>query len=291
MSRFKIPLLLCVGFGLVFSCGKPQNSGTSSEGEYEGDSELSITIKGSDTVLPLAEEHGKNFMSLFPEASVKVVGGGSGVGIAALINNTTDIAMVSRNLNYQEKNSLALLGKTTERVVVAYDALAVVLHPKNPVKDLTLKDIERIYTGKITNWQELGGPDLQIVACSRELSSGTYEYFKEIALHNRAYADHVLKMPATSAIVETVASTPGGIGYVGVGYLTDAVVPARIWNRNIEEYVEPTLQHAQNNMYPIVRPLYLFFLQEDTGRLKAYIDFVLSEDGQALVTQVGYVPL
>ena len=252
---------------------------------------MSITIKGSDTVLPVAEEAADLFMKKNPDANLKVVGGGSGVGIAALINNTTDIAMVSRDLNHQERNSLALMGKSTERIILAYDALAVIVHPENPINQITIKELELIFTGKVTNWKELGGPDLAISPYSRESSSGTYEYFKEVAMHDREYAPHVLKMPATDDIVKAVRQNREAIGYVGVAYLEEPIKALKILNKTTEDYIEPTLANARSNVYPIVRPLYYFFLQEDTERLKPLIDFILSEEGQQIIEEVGYVPL
>ncbi|HAA22154.1 MAG TPA: phosphate ABC transporter substrate-binding protein, partial [Cytophagales bacterium] len=217
--------ILWASLGLMIACG-PSDSTNSAESSTSSSSSagkgLNITIKGSDTVLPVSQKERNRFMELNPEANVQVVGGGSGVGIAALINNTTDIAMVSRDLNYQEKNSLALLGKTTERVVLAYDALAVVVNPNNPMQQLSIKQLELIYTGKVQNWNELEdadgnpGPDMTIIPYSRETSSGTYEYFKEVAMHDREYAPNVLKVPSTQSIVTSVGETEGAIGYIGV---------------------------------------------------------------------------
>lgn len=275
----------------LYACSTSNSDQSLSQKGFSASDGSVFTIKGSDTVLPLAQEEARKFMSVYPESHLKVIGGGSGVGIAALINNTTDIAMVSRDLNYQEKNSLALIGKNTQRIVLAYDALAIVVHPDNPVKELTIKELELIYTGKIHNWSTLGGPDLPILPYSRETSSGTYRYFMEVAMHDRAYRSDVLKAPNNESIASAVAETPGGIGYVGVAYVSDAVQTVSIYNRTTEDYIHPTIANAQNNTYPIVRPLYFFFLQEDTDRLKPIIDYVLSEEGQKIIEEVGYVPL
>ncbi|MEL6538039.1 MAG: phosphate ABC transporter substrate-binding protein [Bacteroidota bacterium] len=292
--------ILWASLGLLIACGPSEStnsSGSSSATNSSGGKGLNITIKGSDTVLPVSQKERTRFMELNPEATVQVVGGGSGVGIAALINNTTDIAMVSRDLNYQEKNSLALLGKTTERVVLAYDALAVVVNPGNPMRKLTIKQLELIYTGKVKNWNELEdengnpGPDMEIIPYSRETSSGTYEYFKEVAMHDREYAPNVLKLPSTQTIVNSVGQNEGAIGYIGVAYINDEVAAVSILNKGTEYYIEPTISFAQDNSYPIVRPLYFFFLQEDTDRLKPFLDFILSEEGQNIIEEVGYVPL
>ena len=160
-------------------------------------------IKGSDTVLPIAQQTAERFMTLNPNARVTVTGGGSGVGISALLDETTDIAMASRGIKFSEKMKAKAAGEELEEIPVAYDALAVVVHPSNPVKQLTRRQLEDIFRGKITNWKQVGGDDRKIVVYSRETSSGTYEFFKESVLKNKNYMSSSLSMPATGAIIQS----------------------------------------------------------------------------------------
>ena len=164
-------------------------------------------IKGSDTVLPIAQQTAERFMTLNPNARVTVTGGGSGVGISALLDETTDIAMASRGIKFSEKMKAKAAGEELEEIPVAYDALAVVVHPSNPVKQLTRRQLEDIFRGKITNWKQVGGDDRKIVVYSRETSSGTYEFFKESVLKNKNYMSSSLSMPATGAIIQSVSQT------------------------------------------------------------------------------------
>ena len=169
-------------------------------------------IKGSDTVLPVAQQTAERFMNRNADSRVTVTGGGTGVGISALMDNTTDIAMASRPIKFSEKMKARAAQKNIEEVIVAYDALAVVVHPTNPVKQLTRQQLEDIFRGKITNWKQVGGEDRKIVVYSRETSSGTYEFFKESVLKNKNYMSSSLSMPATGAIIQSVSQTKGAIG-------------------------------------------------------------------------------
>ena len=180
-------------------------------------------IKGSDTVLPIAQQTAERFMILNPSARVTVTGGGTGVGISALLDQTTDIAMASRAIKFSEKMKVKAAGEDLAEVPIAYDALAVVVHPSNPVKQLTRQQLEDIFRGKITNWQQVGGDDRKIVVYSRETSSGTYEFFKESVLKNKNYMSSSLSMPATGAIIQSVSQTRGAIGYVGLAYVSPRI--------------------------------------------------------------------
>ena len=169
---------------------------------------LNITaqrIKGSDTVLPVSQETAEIFMKDDPDRRVTVTGGGTGVGISALMDNTTDIAMASRPIKFSEKMKLKAAKQEVEEVIIAYDALAVIVNPSNPVSQLTRQQLEAIFRGKITNWKQLGGPDMKIIVYSRETSSGTYEFFKESALKNKNYMSSSLSMPATGAVIQSVS--------------------------------------------------------------------------------------
>ncbi|MGB3083207.1 MAG: phosphate ABC transporter substrate-binding protein, partial [Saprospiraceae bacterium] len=174
-----------------------------------------LKIKGSDTVLPLAQKSAENFMKTHQDISIAVVGGGSGTGITALMDGNTDIAMSSRELKGEEKLKLLEKQIAIEVKTIAVDALAVIVHPENKVENLTREQLEKIYIGEITNWKEVGGADLTIVVYSRENSSGTYEFFKEHVMDKKNYASTVLNMPATGAIVQSISQTKGAIGYIG----------------------------------------------------------------------------
>ena len=248
-------------------------------------------IKGSDTVLPLTQTEAENYMNKNKSARITVTGGGSGVGISALMEGTTDIAMSSRKMKFDEKVKLQQAGKTTKEVLIAYDALSVVVHPSNKVTNLTREQVEAIFTGKITNWKEVGGADLKIVAYSRETSSGTYEFFKESVLKNKNYKNGILSMPATGAIIQSVGQTKGAIGYVGLAYLNKEVKPIHISYDKGKKYIEPSFTNAKNKSYPVVRPLFYYYDVKNEKKVKPFIDHILSAEGQKTVKDVGYIPV
>ena len=247
-------------------------------------------IKGSDTMLPLSQKAAESFMSKNPSKTVSVTGGGSGVGIAALVEGSTDIAMSSRKIRFNEKKRLQESGKSVKEVIAAYDALAVIVHSGNKVSNLTREQLEGIFTGRIKNWREVGGDDINIVAYSRETSSGTYEFFKESVLQNKNYMSGILSMPATGGIIQSVSQTAGAIGYVGLAYVNDRVKAIKV-SYDGKNYVEPNVANAKNKTYPIVRPLYYYHTTASASKVKGYIDFMLSAEGQKLVSDLGYVTL
>jgi phosphate transport system substrate-binding protein len=246
-------------------------------------------LKGSDTVLPLAQKEAEAFGKKTGK-SVTVIGGGSGVGIAALLEGTTDIAMASRKMKFDEKAKCQEAGKAIVEKIIAFDALAVVVNPSNPVSKLTRAQLEGIFTGKITNWKQVGGADLKIIPYSRETSSGTYEFFKEHVLLNKNYVKSILSMPATGAIIQSVSQTKGAIGYVGLAYLNNSVKAIHA-SFDGKTFVEPSLKTAVNKTYPIVRPLYFYYEKSKEKNYLPLVNFVLSAEGQAIVQKVGYVPL
>jgi len=248
-------------------------------------------IKGSDTMLPLSQKEAESFMQINKTAKVTVTGGGSGVGIAALIEGTTDLAQASRKIKMDEKIKLQEAGVTYKEIIAAYDALAVVVNPNNGISQLTREQLEGIFTGKTKNWKEVGGEDMKIIVYSRETSSGTYEFFKEHVLNKKNFASDVLSMPATGAIIQSVSQTKGAIGYVGLAYLNKAVKALRVSYDKGKTYIEPTMETAKNKTYPVVRPLYYYYSTKVENKVKQYLQFVLSTDGQKIVEQVGYVPL
>lgn len=248
-------------------------------------------IKGSDTCLPLTQTEAENYMNKNKAAKITVTGGGSGVGFSALMDGTTDIAMASRKIKFDEKMKLQQAGKNAKEVVVAYDALAVVVHPSNKVSNLTREQLEGIFTGKIKNWKEVGGADMKIVAYSRETSSGTYEFFKESVLKNKNYMNGILSMPATGAIIQSVGQTKGAIGYVGLAYLNKDVKPIHVSYDGGKTYVEPSFANAKNKTYPVVRPLFYYYEGKNEAKVKPFIDYVMSPTGQSTVKEVGYIPV
>lgn len=252
---------------------------------------VNFKIKGSDTTLPLAQQEAEAYMKKQPNTSITVTGGGSGVGLASLLAGTTDIAMSSRPLKMDEKLKLQDAGKAYKTTIIAYDALAFVVNPANPVTQLTREQLEGIFTGKIKNWKEVGGQDLQIVVYSRESSSGTYEFVKEHVLNKKNYAPNCLLMPATGAIIQSTTQTKGAIGYVGIAYLEKSVKALKVSYDKGKTYVTPTVENAKNKSYPITRPLYFFYLSKAESKVKPFIDFILSAEGQNIALKEGSVPL
>src|SRR5574344_1554100 len=243
-------------------------------------------IKGSDTCLPLSQKEAEAFNK--KGGKVSVTGGGSGVGISALISNTTDIAQASRKMKFTEKQKMQQSGRQVKEVVIAHDAIAVVVNPNNKVTNLTRQQLEGIYTGKITNWKQVGGEDMKIVVYSRETSSGTYEFFKEHVMKNKNYKSSVLSMPATGAIIQSIKQTKGAIGYVGLAYLNSEVKAIKV-SFDGKNFVAPSVAAAKNKTYPVVRPLLYYYEVKNAKKVKPYIDFVLSSEGQAIVDKVGYI--
>ncbi|MFA6129042.1 MAG: phosphate ABC transporter substrate-binding protein [Bacteroidales bacterium] len=251
----------------------------------------SFKIKGSDTVLPLSQAEAEAYMKKDSKTSIAVTGGGSGVGLSAIISGTTDIAQASRSMKMDEKLKMQEAGKAFKEVIIAYDALAVVVNPANPVNQLTREQLEGIFTGKITNWKEVGGEDAKIVAYSRETSSGTYEFFKDHVLNKKNFGTNALLMPATGAITQSVSQTRGAIGYVGLAYVEKAVKALKVSYDKGKTYVAPSVASAMDKTYPITRPLYYYYLVSIEKTVSPYINYVLSPEGQKVVSQTGYVPL
>ena len=248
-------------------------------------------VKGSDTLLPLTQELAEDYLEEHPRGEVIVTGGGSGVGIAALMENTTDIAMASRRIKFGEKMKFAEAGLEAREVIVAYDALAVVVNPSNPVTQLTREQLEDIFRGKITNWKEVGGEDRKIVVYSRETSSGTYEFFKESVLDNKNYMSSILSMPATGAIIQSVKQTKGAIGYIGLAYLNRYVKPLAVSYDGGGHYAVPSVETAADGSYPIVRPLYYYYDAAKEQTVSSFISYALSPEGQKSVLEQGFVPV
>jgi phosphate transport system substrate-binding protein len=254
----------------------------------------SITIKGSDTMVHLVSNWAEAFMKQSPDVEVAVTGGGSGTGIAALINGTTEICASSRDMKEKEKQQAKEKGIETKEVVVARDGIAVVVNPKNPVKELNMQQIAQIYTGAYTKWNQAGGNDKEILVFSRESSSGTYAFFQEHVLKNKDYTPKAKLMPATSAIIESVSTDEDAIGYVGLGYALAAKDKVKIIGVKADANspaVMPSDETVTSGQYSISRPLYLYLNSKMTADVKAFVDFCLSKDGQEIVRKEGYVAI
>jgi phosphate transport system substrate-binding protein len=251
----------------------------------------SITIKGSDTMVLLGQRWAEQYMAKVPGSAIQVTGGGSGTGISALINGTTDICQASRSMSAAEKTNLRDRYNTPGvEIPVARDGLSVYVNAANPVKELNMDQLRLIFTGKITNWKEIGGSDSKIILYSRENSSGTYVFFKEHVLKNADYAQRAQSMPGTAAVVNAVSKEKNGIGYGGAAYAKGIRVLS-IKKDAESPGVEPNLAHVQDGSYPLSRPLFFYLRNKASGDIKAFIDWVLSAEGQEVVTKVGYFPV
>ncbi|HLR38715.1 MAG TPA: PstS family phosphate ABC transporter substrate-binding protein [Chitinophagaceae bacterium] len=261
-------------------------SGSSDDSETEA-----IKVKGSDTVLPISQKAAEGFNKKHPDSLVSVTGGGSGVGITALINGTTDIAQASRKMKFIEKQKIKDNGQKVVETVIAYDALSLVVHPSNKVKQLTRKQLEKIFTGEITNWKEVGGADMEIIPYARQTSSGTYEFFRSHVLDDKSYMSGIMSMASNGAIIQSVSQTKGAIGYVGLAYLNDSVQPVSISTDGGDIYVNPTVENAKNKSYPLVRPLFFYYLAGNSSKVKSFVGFVHSAEGQKNVSDIGFIPV
>lgn len=250
-----------------------------------------ITVKGSDTMVLLAQRWAEKYMQSHPGTKIQVTGGGSGTGISALINGSTDICNSSRPMKSSEKSKLKeRYSSLGVEVKVAKDGITLYANPRNPVQALTLDQIKGIYTGQITNWSQVGGPNAKIIVYGRENSSGTYVYFKDAVLGGRDFMPSMQSLPGTAAVVNAVAKDPNAIGFGGAAY-TKGVreVPVKR-DANSPAYV-PSAETIKNNQYPITRYLYLYLANRPSGEIKAYIDWTLSQEGQNLAIQNGYFPV
>jgi phosphate transport system substrate-binding protein len=258
-----------------------------------------IQNTGSDTMVNLAQAWAEEYAEVEPTVSVEVSGGGSGTGIAALINGTVDIANCSRRVELQEiEQAKKNTGKEPREYTVGYDALAVYVHKSNPLEEVTLGQLAEIYGegGRIAKWSQLGvsmppGAD-EIIRVSRQSNSGTYYYFREVILgKGRDFRLGSRDMHGSKDVVELVSKTPGAIGYSGMGYATSEVKTLRLARKAGDKSFAPTVENTLNHTYPIARPLFMYTLGEPSGQLKRYIDWIRSPAGQKIVTQSGYVPL
>jgi phosphate transport system substrate-binding protein len=279
-------VLLFAGFG-ASSCGP-------------GGSSLAIQNAGSDTMVNVAAAWANAYKKVKPEVSVEVSGGGSGVGISSLIQGTVDLANSSREMKADEiAQAKANTGKEAKQFVVGYDGLAVYVHRRNPLREITLEQLAGIYgkDGPITRWSQLGVDASkfcesdEIIRFSRQSNSGTYETFREAILGKGDFKLGSRDLSGSKDVVDAVGSTPCSIGYSGMGYKTDEVNFVHIATKAGEPYYEPTPENVISKKYPIARALYVYTLGEPSSRVKEYIDWILSPPGQAIVAAEGYIPV
>jgi len=245
-----------------------------------------ITLKGSDTMLLLGQRWAEVYMEKHPGMVIQVTGGGSGVGIAALINGATNICQSSRSMTASEKMKLRdRYYSTGVEIPVAKDGVTLYLNEKNPISELTLDQIKDIYTGNTTNWSQLGGPDTKIIVYGRENSSGTYVFFREVALKNADYTSSMQSLPGTAAVVNAVAKDLYGIGYGGAAYAKGV---KEVAIKTAKGSFKPTTETVKSGQYPLSRNLFWYLQSKPTGDLKKLVDWALSPEGQEIVKLVGY---
>ena len=288
MKRAVIVFLLFSSFFFA-SCGT-SNSSADSSAQY-------IENKGSDTIVNLALAWAEKYQVVNPNVRISVTGGGSGTGIAALINGTVDIANASRKIKKEEIAEAESKGINPVEHVIARDAIAVIVNPQNPVSQLTLRQISDIYSGKITNWNQVGGEDRPIVKLSRETNSGTHVYFLETVLRLGSKEDKTLfsmdtlLLPSSEGIIAETRQNPNAIGYDGLGYVPKDLKMIAIAKEEGGAYVLPSIETVNNKTYAIARDLYMYTNGEPTGIIKEYLDWILSEEAQQIVAQLGFVPV
>jgi len=262
-----------------------------------GGGKKALQIKGSDTMVNLGQAWAEAYMKANPKEAIAVTGGGSGVGIAALLSGTTDIAEASRNMEKKEIDLAKKKGITPKEIHVANDGITLVVNPSNPISKLTIKQLSDVYIGKIKNWKELGGKDEKIVALSRDRNSGTHVFFLEHVIklgekkNTNEFAPEVLMMPSSQAIIDEVSSNSSAIGYVGLGYLTKKEKALAISKGPGSPYVLPSVQTVTSKQYPIARSLLFYVNGEPTDEVKSFIAFVLSDEGQKIVLKMDFVPI
>ena len=256
-----------------------------------------IENKGSDTIVNLALAWAEKYQSDHADVRISVTGGGSGTGIASLINGTVDIANASRKIKEEEIQEAQSKGVDPKEFVIARDAIAVIVNPENPVSQLTLQQISDIYSGEINNWKDVGGEDRPIVRLSRETNSGTHVYFLETVLrlgskeNKTLFSMDTLLLPSSEGIIAEVRQNPNAIGYDGLGYVPKDLRMIAIAKQDGGPYVLPAIATVNDKSYPIARDLYMYTNGEPTGAVKDYLDWILSSDAQKIVAQLGFVPI
>ena len=303
MQKYSWAGYTVIGVLVVVACSCVITSCSPKDGESSASQKAAQVIiknKGSDTMVNLAQAWAEMYTGITNTASVEVSGGGSGTGVAALINGTVDIANCSRQIKPEElEQATRNTGKAPQEFIVGYDALAVYVHHDTPLDKITIPQLAEIYgeDGKITKWSDLGimhanCPSDEIIRISRQSNSGTYFYFREALLgKTRDFELGSLDLHGSKDVVEVIGRTPCAIGYSGMGYATSHVKMLEVATADDAPYYAPNLENVLAKTYPIARPLYMYSLGEPTGEVKAYLDWILSTAGQKIVEKLGFVPL
>lgn len=298
MRRWMMAALPVVGCALLVAlsmagCGRGPAAGNGPSGGRGMIEEI-----GSTTVLPLAEKWREGYNREHPEVQIAVSGGGSGTGIRALISGTADIANSSRDISAEEIEQAKAAGVEPMEHVVAYDGIAVIVHPSNPIEAISLEELSKVFSGQVGDWDGLGVGGLRpIQVVSRDSASGTYEAFKELVItmggkeQSRDYAASALKQTSNQGILALVAQTKSAIGYVGLGYLGESVKTVPVVPAGGGPAVAPTVESVTAGTYPISRALYCYTNGEPTGELKGYVDWIKGPEGQRIVEELGFVPV
>lgn len=294
MKRMKeFATLLAVAI-MITGCG-----GSGDNGSGEGEDESAIRIEGSDTMVNLAQAWAERYQESNSSVEIEVSGGGSGVGIKSLISGQADMANASRKMKDSEKTrAKEELGEDPVELIVGRDALAVYVHKDNPIDEISLAQLKAIYAdgGNITNWSDIGitmpeGTADEITRVSRQNNSGTYAYFRESVLDEEDFKLGSIDQSGSKDVVALVSTTLNSIGYSGMGYATPDVKMLKIKSSAEGDAVEPKAENVINNTYPIARPLHIYTLGEPAGNVKEYLDWIMSDAGQAVVSEMGYVPV
>jgi len=279
---------------LLGACAKESQAEVTSPASKE---KRTVENKGSDTMVNLALAWAEEYQKINPDVIVSVTGGGSGTGIAALINGTVDIANASRQMKDVEYENAFSNGKNPNEIIVARDAIAIIVNPNNPIDSLTFKQISDIYSGKISNWIEIGGEDRPIVRLSRETNSGTHVYFLEVVLRlgdkeaKTLFSQDTLLLPSSEGISSEIRINPNAIGYDGLGYVTHDLKVIAVAKDEDAQYVLPSVETVINNSYPIARDLYMYIDGEPTDIIQDYLAWIFSPEAQLIVKDLGFVPI
>ncbi len=290
--KYDRPLLILVFVFILAGC-----TGRGSSSENPSEQIKTIENKGSDTIVNLALAWAEEYQVIDPSVRLSVTGGGSGTGIAALINGTVDIANASRKMKEEERQTAIENGSDPVEFVIARDAIAVIVNLENPVDHLTLQQISDIYSGAIDNWQEVGGEDRPIVRLSRETNSGTHVYFLEEVIrlgdsdNKTLFSQNTLLLPSSEGIGAEIKQNPNAIGYDGLGYVTDEMKVIGVASSDEDLFIFPSAKTVNSGRYPIARDLYMYTNGEPDGFIKEYLDWIRSSDAQEIVTELGFVPI
>jgi phosphate transport system substrate-binding protein len=284
-------------FAALFICSLVLLTSCSSNTSEPNSGAAYIENKGSDTIVNLALAWAERYQAEHPEVRISVTGGGSGTGIASLINGTVDIANASRQIKEEEIAEAQSNGVEPMEHIIARDAIAVIVNPENPVSQLTLQQISDIYSGKIKNWSEVGGEDRPIVRLSRETNSGTHVYFLETVLRmgdsedKTLFSTDTLLLPSSEGIIAEVRQNPNALGYDGLGYVPEDLKMIAIAEQEGGAYVLPSIPTVNDKTYPIARDLYMYTDGEPSGIVKEYLDWILASEAQEIVAELGFVPV